>query len=209
MNPHSNYIDKKNEISFDSTKYNFHVIKKNTLLYRAQPEINNMSDVKPMICSDTGKCGTYFASQPFISIAMLIEYQKLMKLGVFRVTDNITIANGGKYGFREINPERYFDQNGQMILDVNPLPSENISHLDCEIEPLDEDNTIFLNKEKYDIWETQANCEVFLIPSELKKIKLEKVFRFNVKDATELKKKIIMNGFPLDLKTYVDNKILV
>lgn len=210
MNPHSHYVDKKNQISFDPNKYKYYVLKKNMLLFRTQPEINSMNDVQPRICSDTGKCGTYLASSPYLSIAMMIEYKNLMKLGVFRVTENIVIPNGGKYSFRTINPQKYFDENGNLKKDIYPSPEENLSHVECEIYPLDDEDNIFLNEERMNEWENGlANCEVFLNPSDLKKVKLERVFKLNLKNFEELKRKIIELNFPLDLETYIKANILI
>lgn len=209
----SNYNKVKNLKSLSLDKYGYFIIPKGTILYRSQPTISPQN-IKPMKDNDTDKIGIYFASQPFLSIAINIEYKTLMDFGIFRVTSPIKIPKGGKYGYRYINPDRYFKYNevtekNELIPNVEIIESENISHKDCDIYPLDEYFDIFLPIEKDKEFASKENCEIFLNAKDLSNVKLEKIFYFNLHDWKELKKIIIDNNFPLDLNFYISKNILI
>jgi len=81
---------------------------------------------------------------------MALEYKKDMFFGSF-VTIQDMYVQWGKYSFRDIYPERYFDENGKFIPNVKILDDENISHIDDGITPLFEEpfskqEEEFLNK---------------------------------------------------------------
>ena len=59
-----------------------------------------------------------------------------MDLIVFRITENIEDISVGKYAFREINPKRYYDDKGALILGINIIPRENVSHIQCNLQLL-------------------------------------------------------------------------
>lgn len=98
------------------------------------------------ICSDTSKLGVYFGTYPLISIAMALEYHESLYLSVYKTTAPITLFVG-KYSFREIHHERYFDKQGRFILNVDILPDENINHYSDEVFPIinDEFNDMMSN----------------------------------------------------------------
>lgn len=107
-------------------------IPKGTLLFRSY---RTTKDLKPYRCNDTGKHGLYYANYPLLSIAMALEYEQDMKLQCYATTMDICATNG-KYSFRNMNPHRYFDKDGTMILHVQPLENENISHFDHAMGPM-------------------------------------------------------------------------
>jgi hypothetical protein len=194
-------------------------IKKGTFLFRSAPNICNYSTPKAakqnvIQCSDTGKTGIYFATLPIISIAMCIEYNKLMEIGVFELTDDIYIHND-KYSFRYINPERYFDKFGEMKVDVIPTEEENISHILCNLQLLatsnpQAENPYLLPNKKQELINL-SSCEVFLTKLHIPKIKFIMRFKFNtdiVKDAKVLEQYMKINDYPEYLEKYVTDKIL-
>jgi len=60
------------------------IIPKGTILYRCAPTI----ELKRRRCYDTGK---YFSNYILQALAMSIEYTKDLKLGIYKITDNITV----------------------------------------------------------------------------------------------------------------------
>ena len=106
-------------------------------LFRSAVDISKYSEPKSNLnrCIDTGKKGIYLANNVLISLAIMIEENKLSEIGVFELNQDITIAIG-KYSFRQLNPSRYFDISGTLIKGVHPLEEEHISHIDCYLQPL-------------------------------------------------------------------------
>ncbi len=108
-------------------------LKKDTLLYRVQPVATNCF-LKPLYDADTGKTGVYFSEKPWIPLGMVLEYQyKLnsMVLCTYQLTEDLDLTkpeNKGKYGFRTINPKKYF-RNGNVDYSDNNfiVPSERSS----------------------------------------------------------------------------------
>tara|TARA_B110001450_G_scaffold76101_1_gene72391 strand:+ start:1307 stop:1975 length:669 start_codon:yes stop_codon:yes gene_type:complete len=122
-------------------------LSKDMLLYRMQPP--NISNITPMPCDDTGKTGIYFSDKVLIPLGMMLEYCEkypTMELIVVRLTQDVDSFDG-KYSFRDLNPSKYFDDNGDMRSNVEIDPTENINHVDELAFPLqgDEVNPLFLN----------------------------------------------------------------
>ena len=121
------------------------IIPKNTTFYRSAPigKIKLYSDIisQVQVCEDTGKEGIYLSSNILISMAMMLEYNKIMEIGRFVLNKPIILVKS-KYGYRHITPEKYFfdwESNRQELkLHVTPSYEENISHIDCGILPLKE-----------------------------------------------------------------------
>lgn len=207
------YIDLK--LNLEGGSPTFIKIKKNEfpLLYRSAPAICDYKTTIPTIkCSDTNKIGVYLTDNPLISIAMCLEYDILLEIGVFEVLEDLNLTEG-KYSFRDINPSRYFDENENLILYVNPLPEENISHIE-KIFPLKKNK---LTNEIDDLlpyyMEENWNAhEVFLTNCEIRKIRLKKTYKFNpkkIKNTDDLLMYIQRNNYPTELQKYIDDKILV
>jgi hypothetical protein len=102
-----------------------------TILYRAADDICEYS--KGLIkvkkkCTDTGKIGVYLSTYLLQALAMAIEYNRDLQLGVFKTLKDISVTPG-KYSFRNIHPERYYNNDGELILHVNTLKNEMISHI--------------------------------------------------------------------------------
>lgn len=111
-------------------------LKKGTLIYRARSIHDRSGPTEPNRCDDTGKFGLYFSDEPKLCMAMAIEYNvPKMDLYKYEVNEPIILTEG-KVSFRNIHPERYFDEDGQFIPNVSVLESENISHFDTECLPI-------------------------------------------------------------------------
>jgi hypothetical protein len=144
-----------------------------TILYRAASDIQNWHDAsyeKTRECCDTGKTGAYFSTYPVMALAMLLEYERDMPVGVFELQDDVELFVG-KYSFRYMNPSRYLDAHGSLIANVSPTDDENINHCDPDILPIDVDL-----RDK-----TDSDMEVFIANDhDLKKVHLTHVFDVKV-----------------------------
>lgn len=197
----------------------YRIIPKETHWFRTAPEIckykTNVSCMtNAQVCTDTGKIGIYIANHVLYALSMCLEYDTLLELGVFVLKEDIK-ALDGKYEYREINPERYFDEKKNLKLNVKPLDSENISHIMC--------NTILLSKNKAkdnieplfpDKYEERNRdmCELFVSKDDINKIKLIYTFKFNpekIRFADDLRKYIEDNDYPDNLENYITDKILI
>tara|TARA_B100001121_G_C18700065_1_gene627088 strand:+ start:2062 stop:2847 length:786 start_codon:yes stop_codon:yes gene_type:complete len=127
----------ENECILKINKINTFKLKKGVLLFRSAVDISKYSEPKSNLnrCIDTGKKGIYLANNVLISLAIMIEENKLSEIGVFELNEDITIAIG-KHSFRQLNPSRYFDISGTFIKGVHPLEEEHISHIECYLQPL-------------------------------------------------------------------------
>lgn len=134
------------------------------ILYRAAPGIQNWHDAsydKMRECGDTGKTGAYFSTYPVLAIAMLLEYERDMPVGVFELKDDVELFVG-KYSFREMD-----------IAD-----DQNINHCDPDILPLD----LGIKGE------TKSDMEVFIAnESDLDKLNLICAYDANVEALRPLK----------------------
>ena len=139
------YEDQERFIKFLITKrLEYIIIPKNTILFRSSPigKINLYSNILSQVqtCTDTGKTGIYLSDTILISMAMMLEYNKIMEIGTFVVNKPIILVKH-KYAFRYITPQSYFydwETDLQELIFPDPIPSdkENISHIDCDILPL-------------------------------------------------------------------------
>jgi hypothetical protein len=197
-------------------------IPKGTFLFRTAPSICNYQSIElcqknVQKCSDTGKTGIYFADNILVSICMCLEYDKLMEIGIFQIIDDIRVGFG-KYAFRDINPERYFDIHGNLISHVYPNKDENISHVDCELNllKLNDSKTglevINFSPEKQEEIERFNLCEIFLTEPHINNIKLIDQYRFNpdiIKNVNDLKIYLELNNYPLNHEKYIEDGILI
>jgi hypothetical protein len=193
-------------------------IPENTLLFRSAPNVCKYKTEELCLrnareCQDTGKVGIYFGDASILSIAMSLEYNELLELGVFIVLEDIKVSVD-KYGFRYMNPSRYFDKNGNLIPDIEPLPEENVSHSDCNILPLK--FNVITNELEYLLPESKMKefdvCEIFLAYEDIKKTKLIEGFKFNkikIKNADDLLLYMEKNNYPLTLDKYIEDEILI
>ncbi len=198
----------------------FTSIQAGTFIYRCAPNIGALSTYQgrlanTRLCGDTHKTGLYFANRVLISLAMCIEYNKLMEFGVFRVTRDIESITKGKYAFRDINPERYINRDGSFIPNVDPLPEENVSHMECDLQLLGPNHTYLLPENIQQGISCIGSCELFLStlnPNHLRNIELVAAFRFNpatVRTADDLHQYMIRNHYPFRLDKYIDDGILI
>jgi len=111
-------------------KLNNIVIKKGTILYRCSSEPN--PEEKMYHCKDTGKTGLYYSTYMLQSLAMSVEHNQPLYLKKFILKEDLECYRG-KYSFRYLHPERYFDADGVMKLNIPVLPDENMNHFDSSI----------------------------------------------------------------------------
>jgi hypothetical protein len=231
INYKQKYLKYKNKYFNLRLKYNYNkkqiggqleyiTIEPDTILFRMAPNIREISTFEgrlrnAKVCEDTGKTGLYFGNRAIISLAMCIEYNRVknMELGIFRVIEPINVSND-KYSFREINPERYFDENGEFIRGTHILPEENISHMLCDLTILNSNKDNLLPEHLQDSLNCLKSCEIFLSnqADDLNKIEMIEVFRFNpalIKNPTDLLEYMERNHYPFDIGKYIDDGILI
>jgi hypothetical protein len=173
------------------------IIPAGTTLYRAADDIcvNSKNLIKmKKICTNTGKIGLYMSTYLLQALAMAIEYDKDLQLGVFKTLKPISLTQG-KYSFRDIHPERYYD-NGKLILNVKPLKNEMISHINQTypiLSLLENDNEII----KFDNPLKENEGELFLTDDEdLKNIEVIGIYNIDLsKLKTHLKSIISDLGY--------------
>ena len=199
----------------------YRIVPKGTKLYRSAPigKINLYSDLKSQVrkCTDTGKTGIYLSNSILIPLAMMLEYDKKMEIGEFEILEDIFIIYG-KYDYRNINPEKYFNSDGTVKIRISPSIHENISHIDCGAFPLVKEGgeikqLIPRGKEIY-IQERDKKllCEMFLSSNELNSDVIKLTTEYKLNDGIDLQKllKIIRNNdYPLNIPFYIENKVLV
>jgi hypothetical protein len=182
-------------------------LKKGTLLYRTAPNISNYKTQELLFenslrCDETSKVGIYLASDPLISISMMIEYNKFLEFGIFRLKEDIELQNG-KYSFRKFNPERFYEPNGLPIKYVEVQPEENVSHYMAPTQ---------LMKLPSDQWEGKTPDEIFLLPREIQQYYDKQFFgevfisKYEI-DKIELVEEFVINSekikSPEDLLNYM------
>ena len=216
----SSYYDKyiKYKNKYLDLKENIVIIPKGEILFRTAPSICNYKNLELCYdnlikCSDSGKTGIYFGSLPIIAISMCIEYNKLMEFGVFKVLEDIIVYKG-KYGFREINPERYYKDN-KLIPYVSVKEEENINHIHCPImliKNLEKGEYLLPGDIGMQYINNPKSCEIFLTKKDIPKIKLIKMFKFNpeiIKISNDLLTYLKENNYPFNLDKYITDNILI
>ncbi len=194
-------------------------------LYRSAPDVSAKYGTTEtclqnvMKCSDTDKMGIYFGNMPILAIAMSLEYNKLMDIGIFKIKRDklkpLLKKRKGKYAYRQMHPERYFTSiTKKFIPNVPLLPEENVPHFDCDILPLKNKTDLLLPDAKNEELRAMNSCEIFLTEKEIKeiKLKLHKVYRFNpdvIKTPADLLEYIETNDYPFDMKKYVKDGVFV
>jgi hypothetical protein len=96
---------------------------------------------------DTSKTGCYFAiNSPYIALGMAIEYKSNMFIEKFKIKKGKSfIAYFGKYAFRYLDKNYYFDKDGKMIPNMQTKREHNINHFDSELFPIIEGFEVELN----------------------------------------------------------------
>ncbi len=145
-------------------------------------------------CSDTWKVGKYFGTRPLFATAMSVERKKTLSVGHFTVLEDIA-CYVGKYSFRKINHQRYYRTNGDFIKQVHPTTEENINHYDEHMMPLIDDyfNSIIHQYE-------DRGGEIFIVGSDLAKIKLDEVF--DLPDHEEVLNQIKLSNYSFTSQWY-------
>jgi len=116
------------------------IMPRGTVLFRASDSLTNLVPdriaTQANLCTDTGKSGLYFATYPFLSMAIATEYQRDMLLGVFEVQEDI-IAADGKYQYRKLILPNGVQSKEDLDKIPDPLPEEyNINHFDPLVLPI-------------------------------------------------------------------------
>lgn len=219
MNYYKKYLKYKNKLFGGEATYT--IIPKNTYWWRTAPNICNYNSdelckLNSNICSDTGKKGIYFGDRAIASIAMCLEYDKLLEIGVFQLVEDVKVSID-KYEFRKINPDRYFDKDGNFIRGVKPTEDENISHVKCGLQllkmnELKSDVEILLPFELQNELDISGCCELFLSYNDVNKIKLIDKFKFNpdiIKTPDDLLLYMQNKNYPFDIDEYINDNIFI
>lgn len=108
------------------------IFPRGTRLYRVADGLGKFAHARiagaRSTCTDTGKLGVYFATYPFLSMAIATEYHRDMVLGEFVTTADIVAAEG-KYAFRDLAPPGFYDFiPARGVVPVRP--QDNINHYD-------------------------------------------------------------------------------
>jgi hypothetical protein len=148
-----------------------------TILYRSSDNIcsyaSKISNQKRE-CSNTGKKGVYFSTYILQSLAIAIEYNRNLELGIFRTKTPMTVYIG-KYSFRNIHPEHWKPFSANHNIQEN----ENISHFNSEMEPIIEYNNISITDSLFNLKPNMG--ELFLTKSEeLNNIELLETYKVDV-----------------------------
>ena len=159
-------------------------IPKGTHLFRATFSTN--PDLIPVYDEDTGKIGLYFSNYPILALSMSIEYNSDMTLNIYKTNCDIQIREG-KYSFRNINPDRYYDYNDNLIYNVVPLEEEMINHFDSGAYPIT----------KYEFIHYDNFGEIFLNKESLKYLEFVKTYNVD-------KKKLEEQVEEIGIKPYID-----
>ncbi len=152
------------------------ILPKGTYLFRTTFK----SYLEPVEDEDTGKIGLYFSNYPILALSMCLEYGSDMIYNIYQTTDDLELDNG-KYSFRNINPSRYFKENGDFIPNVFPLDNEMVNHFDNEAY------SIISHEFNHDI----NLGEIFLNSKSLTYIQLVKSYELLKKDIEE---KVTLHG---------------
>ena len=191
-----------------------------SFIFRCAPSIGDLKTYDGRLanvktCMDTGKTGLYFANVAIIALAMCIEYDTLMEFGIFNIVSNIEPVIKGKYAFRQINPERYFEEDGSMIQNVVIVQEENVSHMECNLNLLGSPDTLLLPDHIQSGLNCLGSCELFLStlnPDHLRNVELVSAFKFNseiIRTAKDLHDYMVKNHYPFDLQKYIDDKVII
>ena len=233
------YLDLKKKFNQTGGNVKMKKIPLKTILYRSAPSICNYSTTEKIIenlkyCKDTGKTGIYLADTLIISIAMCLEYGKLLEIGKFEVTEDIKLLCG-KFEHRNIHPEKYFtkkgkqiiyigrDEKGKETLHLPPIDKdENVSHVQCvKLLKMKKDKTgleiIKLSKKNEDeVARLRGLTEIFLTTHDnhINKIRLVTQYKFNndkIKSVEDLLRYLELeaNDYPFHIDKYIEDGILI
>jgi hypothetical protein len=187
-----------------------------TKLYRAGGGICRYSkniDKLKQKCTDTGRHGLYFSTYLFQSLAMSLEYNKDLELGVFITSVDIPVIIG-KYSYRYLNPRRYFHWNVvddvmEVKLHVSPTKDEEISHFDNNIYPivnfesLNGKKHIEYNMDKFADKLKPLDGEIFITDDHvLKNISMIKTYKIDLSKLKEFVADHIHDLDPYNYTTY-------
>ena len=146
------------------------ILPKDTYLFRTTFK----SYLEPVEDEDTGKIGLYFSNYPILALSMCLEYGSDMIYNIYQTTDDLELDDG-KYSFRNINPSRYFKENGDFIPNVKPLNNEMVNHFDNAAYSII----------SYEFIHNPNLGEIFLNAKSLKHIQLVKSYKLLKKDIEE------------------------
>jgi len=140
--------------NFTNPNTEYATIPPGTILYRATTYPTRLGLRK---CTDTGKYGVYLGSSQLLCRGMGFEYGCDMYQSRYITKKPIAVFRG-KYGFRDIEPDRFYvcQESGMIRPGVRISPTTNINHFDFEAHPIDDsvqyrgetDGEIFISNEK-------------------------------------------------------------
>lgn len=135
--------------------------------------------------NDTGKTGNYFATQPFLALAITYEYKTNLQIAEFVLTEDLQVPFG-KYAQRNIHPERQ-PQNNFKLWPKDLVPDENVDHLDNNILPLRDYSTgdTFFHEESQVHVANQFHGELFLTANSVKSLQFLKSYQIHAWDTID------------------------
>jgi hypothetical protein len=155
-----------------------------TTLYRSADNIctyqkNTICSMKA-VCTDTRKKGVYFSTYILQSLGMCVEYNRDLELGIFFTTEPITVRVG-KYSYKYINPDRYFNSDYREKAANEILADEIIGHFNNESEPIIKYDDAYGNKLYADMTgQKDTDGELFITEdADLKKIRLISTYKID------------------------------
>jgi hypothetical protein len=151
-------------LKYKVPKIKYYKIPKGFLLFRTS---FNEGILKPTKCEDTGKFGTYFSNIPCIALGMALEYKSNMTFSIYKLKKDIKVIEG-KYSYRYLFPERYFDCNGKMRKNIDSLEDENVNHFNSKVYPIASAKFFPQNFIKDEKW---YDGELFINDKDLKFVK--------------------------------------
>lgn len=157
---------------YSDVEKDFLVIPKDTLIYRCAPVLDGNS----RYCNETGKTGLYFSTYPLQSLAMCIEYNKDMNLGVYKLKKDVKVIRG-KYSHKKLDKKYYRNCFG-FSKRCKVRETENISHFDPEIYCMDLSIKYEINLMCGWLKNTKKDGELFLSENDLQFI--EKLDEYHV-----------------------------
>lgn len=156
--------------------------------------VSQSREIKPKKCRDTGKTGVYFSSNIFMALAIIVERKLIGEkffLYVFSVDESIHLSkteNRGKYAFRELDEDLYYD--GDELIPYDTVPEEhNVSHIDFDLFPIlgqtFENELITMFKKTGYFSVPNVINEVFLDEEDFKKVSICRTFTFKYSQRLE------------------------
>ena len=155
----------KEEINFIKKNVKTFILKKNTIIYRAQSSKYDYKYI-PKYDNDTGKFGMYFSNSIYIPYGHVIEYNENLNLYSYKITKDIKLYIG-KYSFRNFEPNRFYKnfsdwKEKKIIPNIEPTKKIYWNHYDNKAYPI-----IDVFHKNYNYWNKKNIAEIFISDKKL------------------------------------------